>query len=180
MIGDIMRENDFKKLDAKKKAEFINANLSAGKSFKDIYDATMQNHEFAQSRENLINQFKEAGYIIDRQDAERKQIEKPVIKSESSEPNKVLVEEYENFEKILESADEIMQMLKWWRLNNVRVPAVIDGLKVEIPSGDELRKTIRINAQIWGEWKAFCGKHPDFSEKDLLAKAILLYINTEP
>ncbi len=175
-----MREEDFNKLDAKKKVEFINNNLNAGMSFKDIYDATMQNHEYAKSRETLLNQFREAGYLIDGEASESELIAKPVIKSETPEQSQVLIKEYENLDRILESADAIIQMLDWWKLNNGRVPTINDRLNVDIPIGEELRKTIRINAEIWGLWKDFCGKNPSFSEKDLLAKALLLFINTEP
>ena len=174
-----MSEEDFKKLDAKKKVELINTNLSAGMSFRDIYDATMQNHEFAKSRETLLNQFRKAGYLVDRESADPEHIEKPVIRSESPEQNQIHKEKHARLERILESADAIIQMLDWWKSNNGKVPTGNDRLNVDIPNGEELRKTIRINAQIWDQWKAFCGKHPSSSEKDLLAKAMLVYINTE-
>jgi hypothetical protein len=90
-----------------------------------------------------------------------------------------LQNDHDKLETILKASEEIMQMLDWWKVNNSRLSLINNKLMVDIPNGDELRKTIRINAQIWDQWKVFCGKHPDFSEKDLLAKALLFYMNSE-
>jgi hypothetical protein len=173
-----MSDEEFKNMNSQKKVEFINANIKAGMSFKDIYDATMHNHELVKSRETLINQFKKAGYLINSETLEQRNTKDAQGSFDSYDKYKTLQNDHDKLETILKASEEIMQMLDWWKVNNSRLSLINNKLMVDIPNGDEYRKTIRINAQIWDQWKVFCGKHPDFSEKDLLAKALLFYMNS--
>jgi hypothetical protein len=177
-----MEKEDFIQTDKNKKVDFINNNLSAGVSFKEIYDAAMHNNEFSKSRETLANQFKKAGYLINREPQNPENMSAPATTSESPDKNQSQIksDSDEQLGKILHSSDDLMQMLEWWKNNQAKSKLIDDRLNLQFPdSGEELRKTLRINSQIWNEWKAFCGKHPVFSEKELLAKALWSYINTE-
>lgn len=165
---------DFSKMDRKEKAEYINSNLSQGTSFKEIYEATMHNNELVRSKEALLNQFKKAGYRIN-QPADNKNIKAPG----KSTDNTCQTRNDNKIENLIASSDDILQMLAWWK-NNRDNPAIDDRFNIEIPrDGEDIRKSLRINTKVWDEWKAFCSKCSGFSEKDLLAKALLFYMKQE-
>ena len=177
-----MKKEEFIQMDKKKKLEFINNNLSAGVGFKDIYDTAMHNNEFSKSRETLTNQFKQAGYPVNREPKDPDIMSTSVITSDSpdNDQGQLNSDNSEQLEMILHSADDIIHMLEWWKNNQAKSKTMNDRLNIQVPDSDEeLRKVIRIDSQIWNEWKMFCGKHLDFSEKELLAKALWCYINTE-
>jgi len=168
-------KDDFKKMDRKEKADFINSNLNQGMSFNDIYRATMHNSELTKSKEMLLEQFKKAGYQINKKNPDDETINELISSTELTEKGDPFILNSNKLIKILENSDDIIQMLEWWRNNNTTKP-LIDTLEVLLPdNGEDIRKTIRINSQVWDEWKAFCSKHSGFSEKDLLAKALLFY-----
>jgi len=168
-------KDDFKKMDRREKADFINSNLNQGMSFNDIYRATMHNSELTKSKEMLLEQFKKAGYQINKKNPDDETINELISSTELTEKGDPLILNSNKLIKILENSDDIIQMLEWWRNNNTNKP-LIDTFEILLPdTGEDIRKTIRINSQVWDEWKAFCSKHSGFSEKDLLAKALLLY-----
>jgi hypothetical protein len=160
-------------MNKKEKAEYINSNLSQGMSFKDIYEATMHNNELAKSKEALLNQFKKAGYRVNQpSDYENNKAAGTSIESTLQTP----IKDDNEIRNLIEASDDILQMLEWWK-NNHNNPSIDDRLNIEIPrDGEDIRKSLRINTKVWDEWKAFCGKCSRFSEKDLLAKALLYYM----
>jgi len=169
-------KDDFKRMDRKEKADFINSNLNQGMSFNDIYKATMHNSELAKSKEMLLEQFKKAGYQINKKNPEDETINELISSTELNEKGDPLILNSNKLIKILENCDDIIQMLEWWRNNNTNKP-LIDPSEILLPdNGEDIRKTIRINSQVWDEWKTFCSKQSGLSEKDLMAKALLFYI----
>ena len=174
-----MEKDDFKKMDKKKKAEYINENLSEGMSFRDIYEITMNNNELAKSRETLINQFRKAGYRVNNDGKDFNNYDKPIITTQLKEiAPQSDIKNNTQLERILQSSEDIMQMLEWWKNNINNSPELAgDRLNIQIPAGNEIRKTLRINSTVWDEWKEFCSRQTDFTEKDLLAKALLYYLN---
>lgn len=175
-----MSKEDFKKMDRKEKADYINNNLSQGMSFKDIYDATMQNSELAKSKEALLNQFRKAGYSINRPYSDNEPVNVPITKSNENTISSSTKDDNNELGKLLQASDDILQMLAWWKINHGNSVAIDDRLNIQIPQeGEDVRKYLRINIQVWDEWKAFCSIHSNFSEKDLLAKALLFYMKKE-
>lgn len=173
-----MEKEDFKKMDKKKKAEYINENLSEGMSFRDIYDITMNNNELAKSKETLLNQFRKAGYRINNSDKDNKISDRQIAATEfKGEYNQSDIKKNAHFEKVLESSEDIIQMLEWWKSTNNKLGVVDNRLNIQVPGGEDIRKTLRINNSVWNVWKEFCSRQPGFSEKDLLAKALLFYMN---
>lgn len=171
-------KEDFKKMDSKKKAEYINENLSEGMSFRDIYDITMNNNELAKSKETLLNQFRKAGYRVNNGEKDHKisdrQIAAPEFKGEYNQSD---IKKNAQLEKVLESSEDIMQMLEWWKSTNTKPEMIDDRLNIQVPGGEDIRKTLRLNNNVWNAWKEFCSRQPGFNEKDLLAKAMLFYMN---
>ena len=168
----------FIKLDTKEKAEYIKNNLNQGMSFKDIYDATMYNNELVKSKEMLLNQFKKAGYQINKKNSVEEAHQDVSLFEFKNQINKDDIN-HDKLENILQVSDDILEMLEWWKNNNIG-NFIDDRLTISIPSnGEDIRKTIRINTQVWDEWKIFCSKNSGFNEKDLLAKALLFYIRKE-
>lgn len=176
-----MRKDDFYKMDKKEKAEYINENLNEGKSFKDIYDITLNNNELAKSKETLLNQFRKAGYRVNNSDKDFKLPDRQIITSEiKTEPNQSDIKQNDQLDRLIQSSADIMEMLEWWKNNNSNNIVPIDErLSIQIPDGDEIRKTLRLNHNVWNAWKEFCSHQPDFNEKDLLARALLFYMNVD-
>jgi len=164
-------------MDKKEKADYINNNLSQGMSFQDIYDATIHNNELAKSKEALLNQFKKAGYRTNKPHSDY-ETTKDVTKSTENTILSPRVDD-NGLENLLQASDDILEMLAWWKNNHDNPAAIDDRLNIEIPrDGEDVRKSLKINAQVWDEWKAFCSKCPGFTEKDLLAKALLFYMKS--
>jgi hypothetical protein len=175
-----MPKDNFNNMDNLEKVEFINDNLRQGMSFKDIYDATINNHELIKSREALLNQFKKAGYRIN---------EKPqknhILDDEASPQNPPTVESAaannpanDKMLSLLEQSELILEMLEWWKSNLQAQNTPNDRLSLPLPDNSaEVRKTIRISDQVWQQWKVFCGQNPGYNEKDLMARALLYFIN---
>jgi hypothetical protein len=167
---------DFSKMDRKEKAEYINSNLSQGTSFKEIYEATMHNSELARSKEALLNQFKKAGYRVN-QSSNYENIKAPGNSTDNT--CQTALRNDTKIESLIAASDDILQMLAWWK-NNHDNSSIDDWLNIEIPhDGEDVRKSLRINMKVWNEWKAFCSKNSGFSEKDLLAKALLFYMKQQ-
>lgn len=151
-----MVKGDFGNLGKREKAEYINRKLNEGMSLKDIYNSTLNNNELTKSKESLVNQFNRAGY----------------------NNNPAPGEEKIRLDKLLEVSDDILDMLTWWKNNNkVQNSSIDNRLAISLPTeGEYVRKTIRINKEIWEEWKAFCSQYPTYTEKDLLTKALLFFM----
>lgn len=175
-----MSKDDFKYMDNKEKVEFINDNLRQGMSFNDIYNATLNNQELIKSRETLLNQFRNAGYRIN---------EKP-NKSYIPEDNASLPAppsggksaadclNHEQLMVLAEQAENIMEMLEWWMSHfSPAQDSQSDKLNLTLPEGEEVRKTIRISSEVWEKWKTFCGQNPGYNEKDLMARALLFFMD---
>lgn len=173
-----MEKRYFGKMSAKEKANYIKDNLNQGMSFQEIYDATMQDNELAKSKEALLNQFKRAGYQMEPKNSAPEIIKEAPEATENILPP-ALKEEHD-YEKLVLAADDILQMLTWWKENQSHQLVIDDRLGIHVPQeGEEVRKSFRINVQVWEAWKFFCSKHPGFTEKDLLAKALLFYMRKE-
>lgn len=172
-----MEKEDFEKMNPKEKANYIKNNLNQGVSFKEIYDATMQDNELVKSKEALLNQFKKAGYPMPPKtsDYRKNHISAPQATDDSLPIS--IKNDRQEYEKLLQASDDIMQMLIWWKNNHCDQIAIDDRLSISVPQeGEDVRKSLRINVQVWKEWKSFCRKYPWFKEKDLLAKALLFYM----
>ena len=173
-----MKKEDFDKMNPKEKANYIKNNLNQGMSFKEIYDATMHDNELAKSKEALINQFKKAGYQMTPKTSDYRISQAPAPESTENILLPSIKDDGQEYEKLVVASDDILQMLAWWK-NRSDQTAMADRLSVPAPQGEDVRKTFRINIQVWEEWKSFCSKYPGLREKDLLAKALLFYMKTD-
>ncbi|MEA4924169.1 MAG: hypothetical protein VB084_02555 [Syntrophomonadaceae bacterium] len=177
-----MPKNNFKNMDNMDKVGFINDNLRQGVSFKDIYDATLDTHELVKSREALLNQFKKAGYRVNEKTPRNHVLEdKFTPPAPNSVENTDHITMNDKLLELLEQSDSILAMLKWWKYNLPQSDNPQDDrLNLPLPQdGEEVRKTIRISNQIWQKWKAFCAQNPGYNEKDLMARALLFFMDEE-
>jgi len=174
-----MSKDEFQNMDKMEKAEYINNNLREGMSFKDIYEATLNNNELVKSKEALLNQFKKAGYRINEKHQNNHVFDDTTPPEAQSLINNSSVNMVANdkLQILLDQSNDIRQMLEWWKNSQSHHPQE-NRLTQDIPhDGDDIRKTIRINNMVWEKWKMFCSQHPGYSEKDLFAKALLFYID---
>jgi len=174
-----MGKEDFFNPGKQDKIKYINDKLSEGISLRQILNSPQFENEIMKSKKTLQKQFEKAGYFLNKENKEHNKNVRQVAIPENEESGRLVITgaDIDKLSKILNFADEIIQMSEWWKKNISQIQTIDDRFDVPIPDdGEEIRKTIRINNKIWGNWKNFCKKHPGYSEKDLLAKALLWYI----
>ena len=161
------------------KIKYINDKLSNGASLHQILNSPQFEKEISRSKRALQSQFEKAGYYHNKENGEQSKhvIQLAASDCQESAPALKTGADNDNLLRILESADEIIQMSAWWKKNAHHLQTTDDKLDIPLPTGgEEVRKTIRVNTQVWEKWKSFCKKHPGYSEKDLLAKALLWFL----
>lgn len=55
---------------------------------------------------------------------------------------------------------------------------VVTGIKINLPSDENMKTSIRVNKIIWAEFKDFMNKHKEYSNTDILSSALQLYMKT--
>ena len=79
--------------------------------------------------------------------------------------------------------DKIQEVLKWFenKSDDKSVTEVIEvineGIKINIPKSETIRTTIRINKEVWERFDEFSKENNEFNKQDLMAQALLEYMN---
>lgn len=79
--------------------------------------------------------------------------------------------------------DKIQEVLKWFENKSddkgmTEVIEVInEGIKINIPKSETIRTTIRINKEVWDKFDEFSKENNEFNKQDLIAQALLEYMN---
>ena len=79
--------------------------------------------------------------------------------------------------------DKIQEVLKWFENKSddkgmTEVIEVInEGIKINIPKSETIRTTIRINKEVWDKFDEFSKENNEFNKQDLMAQALLEYMN---
>lgn len=55
---------------------------------------------------------------------------------------------------------------------------VITGIKIDLPSDENMKTSIRVNKIVWFEFKDFMNKHKEYSNTDILSSALQFYMKT--
>ncbi|MCC0705017.1 integrase [Clostridioides sp. ES-S-0049-02] len=84
-----------------------------------------------------------------------------------------------NIISLAKDYDKIQDVLDWFEnkedTNNV-IEVVQDGIKIDLPSKDAIRTTVRLNKDTWNLFDDFCEKFREFNKSDLMSMALLEYI----
>jgi hypothetical protein len=79
--------------------------------------------------------------------------------------------------EIKERLIRIEELIRRYLASEESIPyQTSNKLIAEIPSGKEIRVTIRINEKIWKEFSQFCENQLGFYKKDLLGVALLEFM----
>lgn len=153
--------------------------------------------DFNITSENLLNQLKSFGYIKFKnqfvlQDEEQivqevdivdegQSVGQDVVHSKSDvivlpKKDNVLPLEKGNYKKLMSNFDVLMEMIeKYKKTNEVPVSDIVVQLPCE--SDKNYKTSIRIHKEVFEEFKLFCSKHKEFSQKELISMALLEYMN---
>lgn len=81
-----------------------------------------------------------------------------------------------NYKKLMSNFDVLMEMIeKYKKTNEVPVSDIVVQLPYE--SDKNYKTSIRIHKEVFEEFKLFCSKHKEFSQKELISMALLEYMN---
>ncbi|MCI9976496.1 integrase [Clostridioides difficile] len=85
-----------------------------------------------------------------------------------------------NIISLAKDYDKIQDVLNWFDKKddtNVNIIEVVqDGIKIDLPSKDAIRTTVRLNKDAWNLFDTFCEKYREFNKSDLMSMALLEYI----
>lgn len=83
--------------------------------------------------------------------------------------------EKENYKKLMSNFDILMEMIEKYKKSN-EIP--LSDIVVQLPyEEDKTYKTsIRIHKEVFEDFKLFCSKHKEFSQKDLISMALVEYM----
>ena len=87
----------------------------------------------------------------------------------------VLPAEKENYQKLMSNFDVLMEMIEKYKKNN-EIP--MSDIVVQLPyeSDKNYKTSIRIHKEVFEEFKVFCSKHKEFSQKELISMALVEYM----
>lgn len=88
----------------------------------------------------------------------------------------VVPSENENYIKLMSNFDILMEMIDKYKKNN-EIPK--SDIVVQLPheSDKNYKASIRIHKEVFEEFKEFCSKNKEFSQKELISMALVEYMN---
>lgn len=88
----------------------------------------------------------------------------------------VSADKTETFLKLVEQQPELEELLKWWRneKNIIDIPEIVLN-KTEF-TGEIMAKTFKTYRDVIDKFLEFCDKHGEYTQRDLVAMALLEYI----
>lgn len=141
--------------------------------------------DFNITSEELLNQLKSFGYskvknqfvLQDEgqsvgQDVGHNQTEVIVLPKKD---NAVPLEK-ENYKKLMSNFDILMEMIEKYKKNN-EIPKSDIVVQLPYESDKNYKTSIRIHKEVFEEFKLFCSKHKEFSQKELISMALVEYMN---
>lgn len=170
-----------------KMAEYINAELDAGRTMKDI-----ENNDFNVNERVIAKRLRRRGYVkkgnkyVLQEDTKTSddKVNQVVIKADKvlktrqdDKKNQLVINDKNVMDKVLglvSNYDKIMELLS---RNDKVYDKMYDGIIIELPESEEYRTTIRINKVIYEQFDEFCNENKTFTKKDLLSMALKEYMN---
>lgn len=162
-----MDKNKFNKLEAMDQIEFINKELK-NKSLTKISE------ELKISRKTIRNRFEKIGYIYDKQ-SNKYRIE--TNKDDEEDFNntintKLLLERMKGLERQINTLEEEVKLIK--ERPKIKEYKEID---IKILDGETVSRCYRLNKEIQKEFTSFCKQNSRYKVQDILATAIIEYMD---
>ena len=151
--------DQFEKWNYDQKVSFINIHLKLGKTLTTIAEMV------GMTRSGMQSQLHKAGFIFDKKD-------KQYYFDEVLMSNPLTATE------ILTKLEKIEKLLHRYMIGEEKIPYEESNRYIgELPYGEEIRVTIRINKNIWERFGSFCKRDlTNYHKKDLLSYALLHFI----
>lgn len=145
----------FLKMNIEQRATLLNALLRSGQSLSSIAEM------FEMARSSLSAPLLRAGFVFDKSS-------KQYVFDDDTMTNPLTATE------ILTKLDRLESLLKQYLVEEKNIPyKSTNELISKIPTGKEIRVTIRINKDIWNKFGQFCKKNENMYKKDLMSIALL-------
>ena len=164
-----------------KMAEYINDELSKGRTMKDI-----ENNDFQVNERVIGKRLRRKGYVKQGNKyvlPEGAKMTPVVIKPsqvitnrEDDKKNQLVINDKNVMDKVLglvSNYDKIMELLS---RNDKVYDKMYDGIVIELPQSEEYRTTIRVNKAVYEEFDRFCAVNKTFNKKDLISMALKEYV----
>ena len=151
-----------------KMIEYINAELDAGRTMKDI-----ENNDFNVNERVIAKRLRRRGYVKKG----NKYVLQKDTKTSDDKKNQLAINDKNVMDKVLglvSNYDKIMELLS---RNDKVYDKMYDGIIIELPESEEYRTTIRVNKVIYEQFDEFCNENKTFTKKDLLSMALKEYMN---
>ena len=169
-----------------KMAEYINDELSKGRTMKDI-----ENNDFQVNERVIGKRLRRKGYVkqgnkyVLQKDTKTSddKVNQTVIKADKvlktrqdDKKNQLVINDKNVMDKVLglvSNYDKIMELLS---RNDKMYDKMYDGIVIELPQSEEYRTTIRVNKAVYEEFDRFCAVNKTFNKKDLISMALKEYV----
>lgn len=174
---------DFKLLTLEELVYFVNTRLEKGLSLVSIAKELNVNESSVRKKLNnngykrIDNNFvlhNEGQYVPLKATPKSQKTESLSVVQEGG--GVVHLENKENFIMLMNNFDIIMEIVDQYKNTNV---VQKDGIVVQLPfEEDKLYKTsLRINKIVLDNFKEYCNRHKEFTQKDLLSMALVEYMD---
>ncbi|MDK2565084.1 hypothetical protein QOZ84_16255 [Romboutsia sedimentorum] len=162
-----MDKNKFNKLEAMDQVEFINKELK-NKSLTKISE------ELKISRKTIRNRFEKIGYIYDKQSNKyRLETNKEDEEDFNNTINtKLLLERMNSLERQIKTLEEEVKSIK--ERPKIKEYKEID---IKILDGETVSRCYRLNKEIQKEFSSFCKQNSSYKVQDILAAALIEYMD---
>lgn len=151
----MIQKVQFLKMNIEQRITIVNALLRSGETLSSIAE------KFGMARSSLQAPFHGAGFKYDKGS-------KQYVFDDDLMTNPLTASE------ILSKLDRIESLLKQYLVADKNIPyQSTNDLMSRIPSGKEIRVTIRVNKDIWNKFNQFCEKNSNIYKKDLISIALL-------
>lgn len=162
-----MDKNKFNKLEAMDQVEFINKELE-NKSLTKISE------ELKISRKTIRNRFEKIGYIYDK---ESNKYSLETNKEDEEDFNntintKLLLERMKGLERQIKTLEEEFKLIK-------ERPKIKESKEIDMKmlDGETVSRCYRLNKEIQKEFSSFCKQNSSYKVQDILAAALIEYMD---
>ncbi|KGM95577.1 HTH domain-containing protein [Clostridium phage CWou-2020a] len=172
-----MNRKEFDSLDIIRQIDYINKELSNGKSLTELSE------KINISRSTIRKRFKKLGYLFDQDankylcDKEVKNVtpgNKPIENNESDKNNIKITYDNKDIEKLALKADSILGMLTWWENRDVKNNIDISRLNSCSPKTET--RSFNVNKEVLNSFVSYCKRHKEYRQIDLISIALLDFL----
>ena len=172
---DISIINDLLKQGKTVKEIRTELNISEKQFQKQIKQLGYKYNQKIKQYEAIQTDYKDNIKVIEDKEADYKS-NTEVIKSNDYKDNTMIISKDLDINKVSDLVNEyetLKKLIEWFKDKE----NTIDRIVIDLPESEDKRTTILINDIVYNQFNEFCNKHGEYSKKDLMAMALLEYIN---